>query len=58
MNRLSVSFGQSFNVMANGVRLNGDPMGFSEFFQSTTGLERGETGLETETSGLRVLPPD
>ena len=33
MNGLSVSSGQSFNVMAKGVRLNG-AAGFSEFFQS------------------------
>ncbi|KAF8221421.1 hypothetical protein L208DRAFT_1382272 [Tricholoma matsutake] len=42
-------------------RLNGDPAGFSEFFQSTNGLERerGETGVlpEMEISGLRVPPP-
>jgi len=29
----SVSFGQSFRVMAKGVRLNGDPGGLSEFRQ-------------------------
>jgi len=33
MNGLSVASGQSFNVMAKGVRLNG-ATGFSEFFQS------------------------
>lgn len=29
----NVSFGQSFSVIAKGVKLNGEPAGFSEFFQ-------------------------
>ena len=57
-----MSFGQSLSVVANGVRLNGDPAGFSEFFQSTKGLEKekGETGVEPEivVSGLRAPLPD
>jgi hypothetical protein len=56
-----VSFGQSLSVTANGVRLNGDPAGFSEFFQSTKGLEkeRGVMGVVPEIvmSGLRMPLP-
>jgi hypothetical protein len=41
---------------------NGDPTGFSEFFQRTKGLEKGkgETGVVPEIlmSGLRVPHPD
>jgi hypothetical protein len=51
----SVSLGQSFNVIANGVKLNG-VTGFSEFRQSrmySLDGEVGELGPLMETSGCR-----
>jgi hypothetical protein len=54
----SVSFGQSFRVMAKGVRLNGDPGGLSEFRQrrmySGDNDEDGEVRWGSVMSGWRV----
>jgi hypothetical protein len=56
----SVSLGQSFRVMAKGVRLNGDPGGFSEFRQRrmySGDEEDGEVRWGSEMSGWRVPLP-